>query len=140
MKSDSLKDIKNFLQISDRLGTAGKLEEGQFAWVRDAGYEAIVNLAMPEQTPGEAAIATALGMEYVSIPVIWTNPTLENLADFFEVMDARSHQKIFVHCMANMRVTAFVYLYRRVRQHVGAAEAMADVYPIWDPKDNAIWW
>ena len=45
--ADSLGEIYAFRQIGDKLGTAGQPTEEQLRSVREAGFEAVVNLALP---------------------------------------------------------------------------------------------
>ena len=63
--------------------------------------------------------------------------TEADLARFFEAMDATQDKKRFVHCIANMRVSAFVFLYRVLRQGMPLEAARATMTQIWQP--NAIW-
>ena len=133
---EQLKQIQAFLPLSDTVGTAGQPTAAQFADIEAAGYQSIVNLAQVNSTdaiPEEADIVTQLGMEYVHIPVDWETPSLDDLARFFEVMEHRSDTQVFVHCAKNMRVSAFMYLYRVTRQQVAAEDALEDVYQIWMP-------
>ena len=41
-----LADIRNFLAIAERLGTAGQPTEAQLVEIRDAGYAAVINLGL----------------------------------------------------------------------------------------------
>ena len=78
-------EITNFCAISERLGTAGQPSEDQFRTLRDAGFEVIINLALPTSCNAmadEGAIVTGLGMSYVHIPVDFTAPTSEDLCAF----------------------------------------------------------
>lgn len=45
MNTAVLANILNFLPISDGLATAGQPTSEQFAFVREAGYERVINLA-----------------------------------------------------------------------------------------------
>ena len=74
-------------------------------------------------------------MEYVEIPVIWENPTLQDLEQFFEVMEANQTRKVFVHCVANKRVSVFMYLYRRLKGGFGETATKGDLLKIWEPND-----
>jgi protein tyrosine phosphatase (PTP) superfamily phosphohydrolase (DUF442 family) len=76
-------------------------------------------------------------MDYIHIPVIFDNPTEADLQRFFEAMHANQEKKCFVHCIANMRVSAFVFLYRVLQQGVAPDQARALLHKIWQP--NAIW-
>ena len=63
----------------------------------------------------------------------WEVPTLADLKRFFEVMDQRSNAQVFVHCAKNMRVSAFMYLYRVLRQRMPPEEAQEALLQIWQP-------
>ncbi len=134
-----IKDIDNFLQISDRLATAGQPTIEQYPAIAAAGYQVVINLALtdsPNAVANEAAIARNLGLEYLQIPVVWDKPTLANFQAFCRAIAARPAQKIFVHCAVNKRVSAFIYLYR-LSQGVAEASARQDLAKIWTP--NQIW-
>lgn len=131
--------IINFFQISPRLGTAGQPDSAQFEEIQAAGYEVVINLVpstSSEGLPDEKAIVTGLGMEYVHIPVIWTAPTAQNLDDFFEALNKYATRKVFAHCVLNMRVSAFVFLYRVLVQHVPQETARQAMLEIWQPYDT----
>jgi protein tyrosine phosphatase (PTP) superfamily phosphohydrolase (DUF442 family) len=137
---DNMQDIYNYLKISDLIATSGQPTREQFPAIKVSGYEVVVNLALPESLnalPDEKSIVESQGMQYVHIPVLWENPTLNNVTEFFDVMNASVERNVFVHCAANMRVSAFMYLYRRIYRGVSEEEAAADLHKIWTP--NEIW-
>ena len=133
--------IRDFLWIDDPwLATAGQPKAEQFAQIRRAGFERVVNL-LPDASdaflPEERAIVTELEMAYERIPVLWREPTAENFSDFCRILDERfGRERLFVHCAANMRVSAFVYLWRR-RRGDDESDAAADLRDIWTP--DGIW-
>jgi len=134
-----LEGIYSFLPLTPSLATAGQPTEGELAAVKAAGYKVVINLlpaTSPNALPDEDKIVSALGMAYVSIPVVWEQPEVADVEQFFDVMDAHQNENVFVHCAANMRVSAFVYLHRTVRQHVPPAEAMGDLRRIWTPNET----
>jgi uncharacterized protein (TIGR01244 family) len=136
----SLEEIYNFVPITDNISTAGQPTESQFAEIKTAGYQMVVNLAPPGSThyiADEQAIVESAGIEYVHIPVVWENPTFEDLDRFFQTMKENADRKIFVHCAKNMRVSAFIYLYRVTQQGIDPKVAKAEMDKIWIP--NAIW-
>jgi protein tyrosine phosphatase (PTP) superfamily phosphohydrolase (DUF442 family) len=140
MATPQLSDIYNFLTISDHLGTAGQPTAEQLAAVQEAGYDVVINLALgttPRDLPNEADLVARHGMDYIHIPVVFDNPTEADLARFFEAMDENRDKKCFVHCIANMRVSAFVFLYRVLRQGVAPDAARAMLHRLWQP--NAVW-
>ena len=140
MTSSPLANIYNMLSLTDNLGTSGQPTSAQLAAIKEAGYEVVINLATgttPRDLPNEADVVAAQGMEYIHIPVVWDNPTEADLARFFETMDTTQDKKRFVHCIANMRVSAFMFLYRVLRQGMPLDEARATMSQIWQP--NPIW-
>ena len=140
MASASLTTIYNMLPLAEDLGTSGQPTSAQLAAIKAAGYEVVINLATgktPRDLPNEADVVAAQGMEYIHIPVLWENPTETDLARFFEAMEATQGKKRFVHCIANMRVSAFLFLYRVLRQGMPMDEARATMAKIWQP--NPIW-
>jgi protein tyrosine phosphatase (PTP) superfamily phosphohydrolase (DUF442 family) len=138
METSSLSEIYGFRALSDMLGTAGQPTEEQFKAVREAGYEAVVNLALPTSDNAlahEGSIVTGLGMSYVHIPVNFAAPTAQDFRTFCGVMESLTGRRVFVHCAANKRVSAFVFLYRVLHQQVSPSEAERDLHAIWQPDE-----
>jgi protein tyrosine phosphatase (PTP) superfamily phosphohydrolase (DUF442 family) len=136
-----ISDIYNFRQASADLATSGQPREHQLAAIADAGYSVIINLALHDDPryslADEAASVRALNLEYVHIPVQFNAPRAADLAKFFEAMEAHVGKRIWVHCAANMRVSAFVGLYRVQRRGWPVADAFALMHEIWQP--DAVW-
>ena len=135
-------DIYNFLALSENLFSGGMPNHEQLTAAAQRGVEMVINLAPHEVSnalPGETELVTSLGMQYINIPVIWTTPTKDGLDRFMDIMDESQDKKILVHCQANFRATAFVALYRILRQGWNADDAMAGMHKIWDAEDYPIW-
>ncbi len=133
-------DILNYRYISNTLATSGQPTSAELEFIRRAGYKTIVNLAPPTASnalPEEQTIVTQLGMNYINIPVVWERPTMADFTQFCDVMEHRKDQPIFVHCAMNMRVSAFVYLYRHLKLGVPASDAYSAMKTVWEP--NATW-
>lgn len=140
MQIDSLQDIYQFLPISESVVTAGQPQPDQLANVQAAGFTVVINLALPTSSnalPDEPQQVESLGMTYVAIPVEWESPTLADFQQFVSTMQAHAGEPIFVHCAANMRVSAFIYLYRAICDRIPPETAIADLHQIWQP--NPIW-
>jgi protein tyrosine phosphatase (PTP) superfamily phosphohydrolase (DUF442 family) len=134
-----MEDIYNFLKISNTIASSGQPTQEQFLAIKNAGYQVIINLALPESPNSlkdEKQIVESQGMQYVHIPVVWENPTIENVKEFFSVMEANAEKQVFVHCAANMRVSAFMYLYRRLHQGILDEDAKNDLHKIWIPNET----
>jgi protein tyrosine phosphatase (PTP) superfamily phosphohydrolase (DUF442 family) len=136
-----LTTIRNYLEISDRLTTSGQIAYDQIPLLREQGYEVVVNLATADQDRNslEGFHVTASGMTYIHIPVEWEQPRLSDLSMFFDVMEANRDRKLFVHCFANMRASAFVYVYRTLVRGDSEEEALTDMHEVWDPGELEQW-
>ncbi len=135
-----LNHILNFVPISETIATAGQPTVEQFADIKHAGYQTIVNLALETSTnaiPDESDIVEAQGMQYVHIPVVWEEPTQHDFDRFLKTLNCNATQRVFVHCAMNMRVSVFMYLYRRIQESVSDEIAKADLHKIWTPDE--IW-
>ena len=135
----SLADIRNFLQLDERLATSGMPRPEDFPTISDAGFEVVINLAMPTSDNAmahEGDLVTRAGMSYVHIPVNFESPQPTDFDRFAAIMDAVAHRRVFVHCAANMRVSAFVFL-NRLRHGHARAEAERDLKRIWNP--DGVW-
>ena len=137
-----IEDARNFLRLSESLFSSGMPTPEQLTEAAGSGVQAVINLALPTSEGAladEGPLAEALGMEYVSIPVLWERPTRENLLDFFHAMDAHRGQSVYVHCQANYRATAFIALYRINSLGWKKENALADLRKIWDPAEYPTW-
>jgi len=133
-----LNDLCNYLPISDYLATAGQPTAAQFAEIAQAGFDVIVNLALPTSDNAladERAVVEAYGLTYYSIPVEWEAPTAEDFAQFQVVLAKHAAERVLVHCAKNMRVSAFMYLHRRLAG-VAEVEAAAAMAQIWQPNET----
>lgn len=135
----AISDIHNYRQAAPDLATSGQPREGQLAAIAAAGYDVVVNLALHDDPRysliDEASSVRALGMEYVHIPVQFGAPTTRDLTQFFEVMDRSKGRRVWVHCAANMRVTAFLGLYWQLREGFPQERAFALMHNVWQPND-----
>ena len=132
--------IYNWLRIDDRITTSGQPTEDQLAEIRALGAGHIVNLGLhshEKALPDEAASVAKLGMAYVHMPVDFQNPTEPDYSRFRATMTELAAVPVHVHCIANYRVSAFLYRYRREELGVDEATARADLERIWLP--NAVW-
>ncbi|MBC7822797.1 MAG: protein tyrosine phosphatase family protein [Candidatus Parcubacteria bacterium] len=137
--AEGIEAIYNFLKLSDYVATAGQPTEEQFAAIKEAGYQVIVNLAPPNSTnaiPHEREIVESLGLKYTHIPVAWTKPTFGHLDQFFPVVMENTEIPIFIHCAKNMRVSVFMYLYHRLYDRWDDQQAKSDLHKIWIPNET----
>src|SRR6185436_16613924 len=124
-----------FLRIDGRLATSGMPQPDDFAALRQAGFDVVINLALPTSDnalPNEGELVSAQGMTYVHIPVKFDAPQPADFERFTRVLDACEGQRVFVHCAANKRVSAFVFLHR-LNHGADRATAESDLKKIWQP-------
>lgn len=133
---NTLSGIPNLLRVNDRLATSGMPRPEDFSAIREAGFEAVINLAMPTSDnamANEGDLVTRAGMTYIHIPVNFESPQPTDFTRFARMMDTLQDERAYVHCAANMRVSAFVFLHRALRDSGGRAETEHDLKRIWNP-------
>ncbi|MET0183644.1 MAG: protein tyrosine phosphatase family protein [Caulobacterales bacterium] len=133
-------DIYNWRRIDARLTTSGQPNEEQLAEIQKLGVTDIINLGLREHERAladEGARASALGMRYVHIPVAFDQPTEDDFAKFCAAMADMRGATIHVHCIANMRVTAFLYRYQRDVLGAPDEHARAAMDSVWQP--GGVW-
>jgi len=134
-----LEDIKTYCKISDKLHTAAQPTTEQFKSIKQAGIDQVINLALPD-SPGaienEPKVVQENNLEYTHIPVDFKNPEVTDLKRFFQVMEQNNEKNILVHCAYNWRVSAFVYLYRTIKQDCDEETARNDMLAIWEPDET----
>ena len=132
--------IYNWHRLDDRVTTSGQPTEAQLEKIAALGVRCVINLGLhshEKALPDETASVAALGMKYVHIPVDFKRPTDADFAAFCTAMQAAGDAPVHVHCIANYRVSAFFYRYRRDVLGMDATEAQADLDRIWKP--DRIW-
>lgn len=137
----TLATVYNYLKVSDNLSTSGQIAYDQIEAIKEAGFDVVINLAPANDNANalEGYLVAEQGMTYVQIPVNWQQPSPRDLQMFFDVMEMNTDRKVYVHCFANMRVSAFVYLYRTLKQGISEEDALADLHAIWDPMEQQQW-
>jgi protein tyrosine phosphatase (PTP) superfamily phosphohydrolase (DUF442 family) len=138
----SSEEIYNAIRVSDRLTTAGMPTEQQLRDVAAEGFTTVINLVghyTSNPLPGEAELLAELGLDYVLIPVDWSQPTDADFAAFEEAMSRLEGEKVLVHCAANYRVTAFYSLF--AQKHLGWTTEQAEGFraQIWQGSDYPVW-
>ena len=114
----------------------------QMKSVADAGVKVVINLALNTSQgalENEDTVVESLGMKYIHIPVEWSEPTRQNLEDFFKAMDTHKDKKVFVHCQANYRASSFIMLYRVLQLGWKKEDAIPVMERMWNPEDFPVW-
>ena len=135
VSAETLSTLPNYHKYSESLHSSGQPMRGQFADIRNEGVDVIVNL-LPSN-PAEGAIAgekrvvEAAGMQYFHLPVSWKRPSIDHLKQFFSIMEGIQGRRVLVHCWVNARASAFVYLFRTLRQSEPEAQEQQVLRAIW---------
>jgi len=140
MDTLTLEDIFSFRLAGDTTATAGQPSEQEFSAIAKAGYEVVINLGLhdaPYALPNEPLLVESLGMKYLHIPVDFSQPEMSDLQNFFDAMASNEGRRVFIHCAANKRVTAFLGLYRVIKLNWGPERAFELMHEIWKP--NHVW-
>lgn len=136
-KDSTVDGIFNYLNYSDVLSSSGQPTKEQFSVIRNAGYSVVINLApydlIENYLKDEELIVTKLEMRYVHIPVNIFKPTKENFEKFVKEIQKSDGEKIWVHCAANMRASAFVFKYRCSVLKESKEDAIWPLREIWEP-------
>jgi len=138
--SAELEGITNFRQYSATFASAGQPTADQLQAIADQGFERIVYIAFTNNTnalPDEDQIVKGLGMEYMQVPVDFSNPLPDDFYAFADSMQRNTGKKTLLHCQVNARATAFSFLYRVLYEDVPLAEAKEDMNTVWQP--NEVW-
>ncbi len=130
-------DVLNYVNYSSTLCSSGQPTKRQFSLIQDAGYKGIINLAPYDRIEvplkNEERIVTGLGMKHFHIPVDFLNPTMVDYSKFEDIMKSKAEQKIWVHCAANSRASAFIFKYRCNVLGLDPETAVWDLREIWEP-------
>jgi protein tyrosine phosphatase (PTP) superfamily phosphohydrolase (DUF442 family) len=139
MTHSSLAGIHNYRAVSEALSTSGQPTEAQLASIAAAGHEVVINLALHDDPryslPDEPGTVQSLGLSYVHIPVQFSAPGEDNLMTYFAAMEANHDRKLWVHCAANYRVSAFLGLYRVIKQGWPHDKAFELMHSLWQPNE-----
>lgn len=132
--------IHNWYRLDPRITTSGQPTEEQLASLPALGIGHVINLGLhthEHALADEAASCAALGMRYTHIPVDFKNPTEQDFAQFCTALGSVPDAPVHVHCIANYRVSAFFYRYRREVLGVDEAPAAKDLTALWQP--DPVW-
>lgn len=132
----------NYFQITDKIATSGQPTADQFADIAAAGYTTVINLAMynsDRAIPEEGNIVAEQGMTYIHLPVPFDQPTAEHLKKFMRIMEALDGSPVWVHCVVNKRVSAFMYQYLTKVKGVDRQHATSPLLTEWLPGMDDEW-
>ncbi len=136
----NLTDIYNWRRVNERLTTSGQPSEIQLGELQKISVTHIINLGMHDHERAladEPKSVTNLGMEYTHIPVVFDNPTQADFEEFCSAMIKTSDAQVHVHCIANLRVSAFLYKYWKDMKGMDENQARKLMDSVWRP--GGVW-
>ena len=116
-KGTAIKSILNYIKINDNISTSGQPNKEQFKIIAKNNFDVVINLAMRNKgaLKEEDKIVSKNGMIYIHIPITWKAPEIDRLKLFLHILKTlqQENKKVFIHCVMNYRVSAFMYQYKK---------------------------
>ena len=135
-RRNRVESIYNYHRLPFGLRTSGQPLKSQFRSIKESGVKVVLNLApasAENALANESDIVNENQMKYIHLPVDFKAPTDDDFREFLDVIDKVGVDSLWVHCAANMRVSAFVYRYRIEKLGHCMADARKDLSKIWEP-------
>lgn len=132
--------IYNWRRVDERLTTSGQPAETEVEELQQLGITHIINLGLHDHERAladESTTVASLGMRYVHIPVAFDNPTEDDFEQFCASYSELGDTKVHIHCIANLRVTAFLYRFHRNVLGMKEARARRPMDSVWRP--GGVW-
>ncbi len=138
----SIDQAYNYRAVSDAVATAGIPRPEHLTTLGDEGIELVINL-LPDSSEhaleNERSIVQDQGIEYWYLPVDFSAPKLEEYVQFRNKLNQTGDKKIFIHCAANYRVSAFYSRYAVESGIWSQEEADRFMLSIWKPSEYPAW-
>ncbi len=132
-----LTEIYNWHRVNENITSSGQFSEEQFTQIAELGVTHVINMGLHDHEyalPDEESLVKKHGIEYIYQPVDFNKPTDDDFSIFCETMKMLEGQTIHIHCIANYRISAFLYRYYRDVKKEGAEKAKQDMLSIWQPE------
>lgn len=134
------RSILKYKLLPEQIATSGQPTEDELIYISNAGYSVVLNLGLHNtkySVKNEKSFFKENTIKYIHIPVIFDEPKQEDLIAFIKALDSNKNEKIFIHCAANKRVSAFIALYRIISLEWEEDKAINELKKVWLP--NKIW-
>ncbi|MBI4474608.1 MAG: protein tyrosine phosphatase family protein [Acidobacteria bacterium] len=132
--------IRNFLRVNETFCTGAQPTLEHLEKLKAEGVRAVINLRVPSEhdAPAEEAKAMSLGLRYINIPVVSSNPQDAQAEEFLKVTDDAQNRPAFIHCASANRVGAFWMIRRVLRDKWSVQDAEAEALKIGMAKNGAV--
>jgi len=124
--------------IHKNLMTSALPSEGDFSSMAESGYEMVISLCEPTDSVtlvNEDALVTDAGMRYMHLAVDFDAPSVEDYELLRDILNVTMHQRVWLHCTKNYRVSAMMYLYSVIDRGVDREMARMSLESIWQPTE-----
>jgi protein tyrosine phosphatase (PTP) superfamily phosphohydrolase (DUF442 family) len=135
-----LSNILAFQFVHENLTTSGQPSFDELNLIANAGFKIVINLALTDASNvlvGEDRRVLELGMDYSNLPLLFDRPSYSQALRILDLLKSLQHQKIWLHCAKNMRVSSLIYIHRIHHLMIEEPEAKVLLNQIWTP--NAEW-
>ena len=127
----------NTVVINPTLTTAGQPSAAVLAALSKQGFDAVVFLVpagVDSNVPGEDEIVKRQGVEFVHIPIKFSEPGAQHYTAFAAAMQRFAGKRVLVHCEINLRASTMVFLYRTIALKEDPSRAYESVVKVWSPR------
>ncbi len=131
--------ILNYIKINDMIHTSGQPTQKEFEEIANNDFDIVINLSLATsegKIENEDDVVSELGMNYFHIPVDFENPTEENLRMFIQLLSSLENRKVWVHCIMNYRVSAFMYVYHKYILRTPFDQIDLSMFDEWSPSEK----
>ncbi|MFT7685280.1 MAG: protein tyrosine phosphatase (PTP) superfamily phosphohydrolase (DUF442 family) [Candidatus Azotimanducaceae bacterium] len=146
--ANSLKEISNYIEYAETsegngqglYASSGQPTKDDLSTLSKAGYQRVIYIALTTNgtaLKGEDELVLENGMQYLHVPVDFSNPKLRDFQAVASAMQAQADLKTLLHCQVNLRASTFSFLYRVIHMKVPIDRAKEDLDSIWVP--NPVW-
>jgi protein tyrosine phosphatase (PTP) superfamily phosphohydrolase (DUF442 family) len=123
------------VQLTENFATAGQPSADQFSIIAEHGNQHVINIGMPDHPDAlanEGELVSVLGMNYLHIPVPFDNPTPDHVKLFCDLLVQIRQEKVFIHCIMNYRVSAFMYHYLSKIENRDESDSRSIMFQKWN--------
>ena len=138
----SIQQAFNYVGISETISTSGLPTIDQLSGLAAEGYGIVINL-LPDDSEyavaGERQAVELQGLDYVYIPVDYSEPKLADFEVFEATMASLGERKAYIHCAANYRVSVFYGVFA-CRAGLWTKEKMYEhIFSLFKPDEYPPW-
>jgi protein tyrosine phosphatase (PTP) superfamily phosphohydrolase (DUF442 family) len=134
--------VFNYRRIDDRIATSGIFTDEQLERLPEWGYDSVINL-LPDSSDyalvDEGKRVAMMGLDYCAIPVNFDAPEEADYRVFDAAMERFANKRLWIHCAANYRVSAFFSRYARVHLGWSDEQAASHIASLWNPDEYPVW-